>query len=93
MQWTVRLEARTSRGEVETTELVTISRPAVADTFVDVGLALSEAKALLAKLQKSMVVQPGGGARHLPAGLPRVRGAAAPQGPAQAPAADLVRYG
>jgi hypothetical protein len=55
MQWTVRLEARTSRGEVETTELVTISRPAVADTFVDVGLALSEAKALLAKLQESMV--------------------------------------
>ena len=55
MQWTVRLEARTDTGEGKTTELVTLSRPAVAGTFVDVGLALSEAKALLSKVQESMV--------------------------------------
>jgi hypothetical protein len=55
MQWTVRLEARTDRGEVETTELVTIRRPAVAGTFADLGLALAEAKAVLAKLQRIMV--------------------------------------
>ncbi len=32
MQWTVRLEARASGGEVTTTELVTFSRPAVVST-------------------------------------------------------------
>jgi hypothetical protein len=55
MRWTVRLEARTDRGEVEATELVTISRPAVAGTLAEVGLTLAEAKALLAGLQASMV--------------------------------------
>jgi len=29
MQWTVRLEVRTSAGELKATELVTFSRPAV----------------------------------------------------------------
>ncbi len=43
MQWTVRLEARTSQGEVTTTELVTFSRPAVVSTLAEVGLVLSEA--------------------------------------------------
>src|SRR4051794_29947523 len=42
-------------GEVEATELVTISRPAVAGTLAEVGLTLAEAKALLAGLQASMV--------------------------------------
>ena len=51
MRWTVRLEARTDRGEVEATELVTISRPAVAGTLAEVGLTLAEAKAFLAGLQ------------------------------------------
>ncbi len=51
MQWTVRLEARTSTGEVTTTELVTFSRPAMVSTLAEVGLVLSETKALLAKLQ------------------------------------------
>ena len=55
MQWTVRLEARVDRGEVEATELVTPSRPAVAGTLADLGLALAEAKAVLAKLQRIMV--------------------------------------
>jgi len=49
MQWTVRLEARTSQGEVTTTELVTFSRPVVVSTLAEVGLVLSETKALLAK--------------------------------------------
>jgi len=34
MQWTVRLEARTSQGEVTTAELVTFSRPGVVSTPV-----------------------------------------------------------
>ncbi len=55
MQWTVRLEARTSGGEVTTTELVTFSRPAVVSTLAEVGLVLSDTKALLAKLQASML--------------------------------------
>jgi len=55
MQWTVRLETTTSAGEVTTTELVTFSRPAVVSTLAEVGLALAETKALLAKLQASML--------------------------------------
>jgi hypothetical protein len=51
----VRLEARTDQGEVEATELVTFSRPVVDGTLADLGLALSEAKAVLAELQASMV--------------------------------------
>ena len=55
MQWTVRLEARTSAGEVKTTELVTFSRPGVVSTLAEIGLALAEAKTLLARLQASML--------------------------------------
>jgi len=55
MQWTVRLEARTSAGEVTTTELVTFSRPAVIGTLAEVGLLLDETKTLLARLQASML--------------------------------------
>ena len=51
MRWTVRLEARADQGEVKTTELVTIERPVVDGTLADLGLALSEAKAILAELQ------------------------------------------
>jgi len=40
---------------VTTTELVTFSRPAVVSTLAEVGLVLSETKALLAKLQGSML--------------------------------------
>ena len=42
MQWTVRLEARTDQGGVETTELVTFNRPVVDGTLAALGLALSE---------------------------------------------------
>src|SRR3712207_2644766 len=55
MRWTVRLEARTDQGEVRATELVTFDRPVVDGTFADLGLALSEAKAVLAELQAIMV--------------------------------------
>jgi len=55
MQWTVQLEARTEQGEVTTTELLTFSRPAMVGTLAQVGLMLAEAKALLAKLQASML--------------------------------------
>ena len=55
MQWTVWLEARTSDGGVTTTELATFSRSVMDSTFADVGLVLSETKALSAKLQTSMV--------------------------------------
>ena len=55
MRWTVRLEARTDTGEVETAELVALSRPVVDGTLAELGLALSEAKATLAKLQMSLV--------------------------------------
>jgi len=55
MQWTVRLEARTSGGEVTTTELVTFSRPVLVSTLAEIGLVLSETKAPLAKLQASML--------------------------------------
>ena len=55
MQWTVRLEARTDRGEAKTTEVVTFDRQVVDGTLADIGLALSEAKVVLAKLQASMV--------------------------------------
>ena len=55
MQWTVRLEARTSGGEVTTTELVTFSRPGVAGTLAEVGLVLAETKTLLARLRVSML--------------------------------------
>ncbi len=55
MQWTVRLEARTSQGKVKTTELATFSRPGVVSTLAEVGLLLAETKTLLAKLQASML--------------------------------------
>ncbi len=55
MQWTVRLEARTSAGEVKTTELVTFSRPVVVSTLAEIGLVLSETKALLARLPAGML--------------------------------------
>jgi hypothetical protein len=55
MRWTVRLETETEQGGVETTELVTFSRPAVGSTLAELGLALAEAKAVLSKLQVIMV--------------------------------------
>ena len=70
MRWTVRLEARTNQGEVETTELVTLERPVVDGTLADLGLALAEAKAVLSKLQvimvRSQVVEYAGHRRACP---------------------------
>ena len=59
MRWTVRLEARADQGEVKTTEVVTIERSVVDGTLADIGLALSEAKVVLTKLQASMVQSQG----------------------------------
>jgi len=58
MQWTVRLGARTSAGEVTTTELVTFSRPGGGGTLAEIGLLLAESKTLLAKLQAGMLCGP-----------------------------------
>ncbi len=77
MQWTVRLEARTSQGEVTTTELVTFSRPVVVGTLAEIGLMLAETKTLLAKLQASMLCGQVAGACGPPPALCDVRGAAA----------------
>ncbi len=49
MQWTVRLESRTSQGEMTTTELATFSRPGVVSTLAEIGLVLAETKVLLAR--------------------------------------------
>ncbi len=43
------------QGEVTMTELVTFSRPVMVSTLAEVSLVLSETKALLAKLQASML--------------------------------------
>ena len=44
IQFMVRLETKTGRGEVQTTKLVTINRPVQCVTLAEVGLGLSEAK-------------------------------------------------
>jgi hypothetical protein len=65
MQWTVRLETTTSAGKVKTTELVTISRPALVSTLAEIGLMLDETKTPLATLQASMLCgQAAGYAAH-----------------------------
>ena len=67
MQWTVRLEATTSAGEVKTRKLLMFSRPAVIGTLAEAGLALAETKTLLAKLQASVLcgqVAPYAARRH-----------------------------
>src|SRR4051812_42232917 len=55
MQGTGRLEAGKEQGKGGKTGLVTIGRPVVDGTLADPGLALAEAKAVLAKLQVIMV--------------------------------------
>ena len=55
MEWTIRLEARTSWGEVTTCEIGALHR-SLADLTADgMGLSLAEAKALLAELQQRIV--------------------------------------
>jgi len=55
MEWTIRLEVKTGRGEVESLALATITRPAAMAAAAEVGLSLAEGKALLAGLQAEMV--------------------------------------
>ena len=40
LQWTVRLEARTSAGEVKTTKLVTFNWPGTVSMPAEIGLML-----------------------------------------------------
>ena len=59
MEWAIRLEVKTGRGEVERIDLATVTRSVVATAAAaEVGLSLAEAKALLAGLQASMVRRP-----------------------------------
>ena len=55
MDWAIRLEVKTGRGEVESIDLATITRPAATAAAAEVSLSPAEAKALLAGLQASMV--------------------------------------
>src|SRR3712207_319733 len=55
MEWTIRLEVKTGRGDVESLALATITRPAAMAAAAEVGLSLAEGKALLARLQAEMV--------------------------------------
>jgi hypothetical protein len=55
MEWTIQLEMKTGWGDVETVKLARITRPVMAATMADVGLSLTEAKALLARLRETMV--------------------------------------
>jgi hypothetical protein len=55
MEWTIRLEPKVGWGEMETVELVSITRPVLAATAGDVGLSLAEAKSLMARLQEAKV--------------------------------------
>jgi len=59
MQWTVRLEARTSQGVVTTTEPATFSRPAMIGTLAEIGLVLSETRTLQASMLCGQVAEYG----------------------------------
>ena len=43
MEWTIRLEVKTGRGEGESIDLATITRPSVMATAEQVGLSLADA--------------------------------------------------
>ena len=55
MQWTIRLEAKTSWGEVQTFEIGRLERRVVGLAMHEIGLMLEEAKTLLAELQRRIV--------------------------------------
>jgi len=55
MEWKIRLEARTGWGEVTTCEIGTLRRGLGDLTADGIGLALAEAKSLLAELQQQIV--------------------------------------
>ena len=52
MEWTIKLEARTGWGEVETIEVGRLQRRVVGLTAEEVGLTLAEGKELLSELQR-----------------------------------------
>jgi hypothetical protein len=52
MEWTIKLEARSGWGEVETIEVGRLKRRAVGLTADEVGLTLTEGKDLLSGLQR-----------------------------------------
>ena len=78
MEWTIRLEAKTGWGEVETVEVVSIARPVLAATADDVGLSLAEAKSLLTRLLPHLSAgeRPATAAAADPVWYRRCRGAA-----------------
>ena len=55
MDWTIKLEARSGWGEVETIEVAHFERRVVGLTAEEAGLSLVEGKALLAELQRLML--------------------------------------
>src|SRR5580698_1749960 len=52
MEWTIKLEARTGWGEVETIEVGRLERRVIGLTADEVGLTLAEGKDLLSELQR-----------------------------------------
>ena len=55
MQWTIRLEAKTGWGEVQTFDIGRLERRVVGLAAHEIGLMLDEAKAVLAELQRRIV--------------------------------------
>lgn len=55
MRWTIKLEATTEWGEVQTFDVGRLDRPVFGLAARDIGLKLDEAKAFLAELQRHMV--------------------------------------
>ena len=55
MDWTIKLEARSGWGEVETIEVARFKRRVVGLTAEEVGLSLVEGKEVLAELQRLML--------------------------------------
>ncbi len=55
MDWTIKLEARSGWGEVETIEVARFERRVVGLTAEEVGLSLAEGKKLLSELQRLML--------------------------------------
>jgi hypothetical protein len=89
MQGTVRLEARTDQGKVKTTELITVRRPVMAGTLAEIGLT-RRGQGASVQAAGAHAVRSGSGVRRPLPGLPGLRGAPAPQGPAHAQTADPV---
>jgi hypothetical protein len=55
VQWTIKLEATTLWGEVQTFEIGRLERRVVDLSSDEIGLMLAEAKVLLAELQRRIV--------------------------------------